>query len=253
MEDLENLDSSADPLAFLKAFTNARIGIGRSGTSITTIQSLKFKMAHAHARDAVYSSLDISDLTKNIQQFNLTVLNLQSKAADRAQYLQRPDLGRQLSTASEYELTHELHGFDVVICIADGLSALAIHEYAAALLKLLIPALLNYGFTIAPLCLVQQARVAIADDIAVGLKAKLALILIGERPGLSAADSMGAYLTFAPQRGLTDDKRNCVSNIRKGGLDLPLAVDKLVYLINEAFNKKMSGVLLKDNQGTYLK
>ncbi|TDQ11537.1 ethanolamine ammonia-lyase subunit EutC [Pedobacter metabolipauper] len=236
-------------LHFLKGFTNARIAIGRTGTSIPVTESLDFKMAHAHARDAVYSSMDIPGLTAQLAPFNLPVIELHSMAADRAHYLQRPDLGRQLSTQSEDLLAGQITGFDVVICIADGLSALAIHENIAGLLDLLIPKLVHANFSLAPICLIQQGRVAIADGIAEQLQAKLSIVFIGERPGLSAADSLGAYLTYGPKRGLTDDSRNCVSNIRAAGLAHEPAASKIFYLIQEAFQRKLSGVLLKDNEG----
>ena len=233
----------------LKQFTHARIGIGRAGTSIPIKESLEFKLAHAHARDAVYSALDADGLTSQLGVFNLPVIELRSQAKDRGQYLQRPDLGRQLDHSSIENLESQLSGYDVVICIADGLSALAIHENAVGLLQQLIPRLLQANLSVAPLCLVQQGRVAVADDIGAALKAKLSIILIGERPGLSAADSLGVYLTYAPKRGLTDDSRNCISNIRMGGLDMDRAATKIFYLIQESFKRSLSGVMLKDNEG----
>jgi ethanolamine ammonia-lyase small subunit len=138
---------------------------------------------------------------------------------------------------------------DIAIIIADGLSATAVNENAAGLLEILLPMLAAFKLKIAPLCLVEQGRVAIGDDIGHGLKAKLSLVLIGERPGLSSADSMGAYLTYNPRPGLTDESRNCISNIRPQGLTNKPAADKIFYLINEAFKRKLSGVGLKDNAG----
>jgi ethanolamine ammonia-lyase small subunit len=249
MEELEGLsDSLPDPLEAFKAFTEARIGIGRTGTSIPLKQSLEFKLAHAHARDAVYSSLDMDLLTQELSQLKQPLVQLKSKIADRAQYLQRPDLGRALSHSSLEELENQIQGSDIVICIADGLSALAIHKNILSVLELLIPRLQLAGFSIAPLCLVSQGRVAIADRIGEALGAKLSIIFIGERPGLSAVNSMSAYMTYAPKCGLTDESRNCISNIRPGGIDATDAVNKLFYLIKEAFLKKLSGVHLKDNQ-----
>jgi ethanolamine ammonia-lyase small subunit len=238
-----------DPLSFLKAFTRARIAIGSTGTSIPTKQSLQFKLAHAHARDAVYSAMDSEELADVLMQFNLPVLQLHSRAESRAQYLQRPDMGRLLDEYSINRLTDQITGDDVVIIMADGLSAMAIHENILALLQLLIPKLLAAKLKIGPLCLVQQGRVAIGDPIADALNAKLSIMLIGERPGLSAADSMGAYLTYAPKPGLKDNSRNCISNIRPGGLDPATAADKIFYLVQEAFKRKLSGVGLKDNEG----
>lgn len=232
----------------LKEFTAARIGIGRTGTSIPLKQSLAFKLAHAHARDAVYSELDIDKLSADLEQFELPILYLHSQAAYREQYLQRPDLGRQLNEESISQLSDYIAN-DIAIVIADGLSATAVNSNAIGLLKILIPQLQSAGLKLAPICLVKQGRVAVADDIGMYMNAKLSLILIGERPGLSAADSMGAYLTFNPRPGLTDESRNCISNIRPHGLHFKPAAKKIFYLIQEAFKRKISGVGLKDNAG----
>jgi ethanolamine ammonia-lyase small subunit len=241
--------TQTDPLSFLKEFTPARIAIGSAGSSIPTNQALAFKLAHAHARDAVYAEMDSDALAEELLQFNLPVLQLHSRALTRAQYLQRPDLGRLTDEDSDNLLTDQITGYDVVIVIADGLSATAIHQNIKGLLQLLIPGLLAAKLKLAPLCMVQQGRVAIADQIGNALKAKLSLILIGERPGLSAADSMGAYLTYGPKPGLKDNARNCISNIRLGGLSNAAACHKIFYLIQEAFKKELSGVELKDNEG----
>jgi ethanolamine ammonia-lyase small subunit len=238
-----------DPLSFLKEFTVARIAIGSTGSSIPTRQLLEFKLAHAHARDAVYSVMDTEVLEDALAQFHRPVLQLHSRAENRAQYLQRPDLGRKPSEESLNRLADQITGDDIVIIIADGLSAMAMNENVLTLLQLLIPKLLAANLKLGPLCLVQQGRVAIGDDIAHELDAKLSLVLIGERPGLSAADSIGAYLTYQPKPGLKDNSRNCISNIRPGGLDLSLAADKIFYLVQEAFRMKLSGVGLKDNEG----
>ncbi|HEY4325525.1 MAG TPA: ethanolamine ammonia-lyase subunit EutC [Mucilaginibacter sp.] len=238
-----------DPLVTLKNFTAARIAIGRTGASIPLKESLDFKLAHAHARDAVYSVLDIDGLSSDLKAFNLPVLHLQSNAINRQKYLKRPDYGRQLSEDSLLLLKDCLAEADVAIIIADGLSAIAVNENAYKLLKLLIPVLTTSKLTIAPICLVEQGRVAIGDDIGNALNARFSIVLIGERPGLSAADSMGAYLTYKPQPGLTDESRNCISNIRRQGLTHKSAADKIFYLINESFKRKLSGVKLKDNAG----
>jgi ethanolamine ammonia-lyase small subunit len=234
----------------LKQFTEARIALGRTGSSMPTQHLLELSMAHAHARDAVYTELHSEKLEEQLQIFQLAVLHLQSIAASRPQYLQRPDLGRRLHPASAAQLpAFGEFPANVAIIIADGLSATGINAHALPLLKILIPLLLNSGLTIAPICLVQQGRVAIADDIGFGLKAQLSIILIGERPGLSAADSVGVYLTYNPQPGLTDDARNCISNIRPGGLSFKQAADRICYLVREAFARRLSGVSLKDDAG----
>jgi ethanolamine ammonia-lyase small subunit len=239
-----------DSLGPLKDFTAARIALGRTGASIPLKQSLAFNLAHAHARDAVYSELDTDKLQKDMEQLDLPVLQLHSKAAYREQYLQRPDLGRQLNEVSLDILDDHLSKSGIVIVIADGLSATAVNHHAVGLLKILIPQLQLVDFKIAPVCLVKQGRVAVADDIGYRLKAKLSIILIGERPGLSSADSMGCYLTFDPKPGLTDEARNCISNIRPHGLSLKQASGKIFYLVQEALRRKLSGIGLKDNAGS---
>jgi ethanolamine ammonia-lyase small subunit len=244
-----NIPQEMEPLKALQEFTSARIAIGRVGTSIPLKQSLEFKLAHAHARDAVYSELDVSKLADLFKQFGLPVLQLHSKITDRRQYLQRPDLGRRLNEVSTDLLYDYRQETDIAIIIADGLSATAVNENTFDLLQTLIPQLLAANFKLAPISLVEQGRVAIGDDIGYGLKAKLSLVLIGERPGLSSADSLGAYLTYNPKPGLTDEMRNCISNIRPGGLSYKKAADKIFYLITEAFKRKLSGVNLKDNAG----
>jgi ethanolamine ammonia-lyase small subunit len=241
--------TKSDPLIALKEFTAARIAIGRTGNSIPLKYSLEFKLAHAHARDAVYSVLDVDRLSSGLSVFNLPVLHLHSQAQTRHKFLKRPDLGRQLDENSATLLNDYSQPTDVVIIVADGLSATAVNENTYHLLKLLVPMLSASKITLAPICLVEQGRVAIGDDIAHLLNAKLSLVLIGERPGLSSADSMGAYLTYNPKPGLTDECRNCVSNIRPEGLTSNPAADKIFYLITEAFSRKLSGVALKDNAG----
>jgi ethanolamine ammonia-lyase small subunit len=244
-----NVPQEIESLKALQEFTSARIAIGRVGTSIPLKQSLEFKLAHAHARDAVYSELDINNLTDVLKQFDLPVLHLHSRVNDRRQYLQRPDLGRRLNDGSLDLLLDHHPETDIAIILADGLSATAVNENAVGLLQALIPQLLAAGFKLSPMSMVEQGRVAIGDDIGHGLKAKLSLVLIGERPGLSSADSLGAYLTYNPKPGLTDEMRNCISNIRPGGLIYKKAAKKIFYLVSEAFKRKLSGVDLKDNAG----
>lgn len=233
----------------LKEFTAARIGLGRAGSSIPLKQSLAFNLAHAHARDAVYSELDLDRLTDGLKEFGLPILQLHSKAAYREQYLKRPDFGRQLNDESAELLEDYKNDNDLVIVIADGLSATAVNHNAINLLKLLIPQLQAAALKLGPICLVKQGRVAIADDIGWALRSKLSVMLIGERPGLSAADSLGVYLTYKPKPGLTDESRNCISNIRPRGLSFKQAEKKIFYLVQEAFKLKISGVGLKDNMG----
>jgi len=239
-----------DPWAGLKAYTAARIALGRTGASVPLRESLAFRLAHAHARDAVYSVLETERLLTELQALQEPVYHVRSRAENRQQYLQRPDWGRQLHEDSRRYLQEAaLPAADVAIILADGLSATAINQHALPLLRLLLPKLQQAGFQLAPLILAEQARVAIGDEIGAALHARLALVLIGERPGLSSPDSLGAYFTYAPQPGLTDEARNCVSNIRPEGLPCAAAADKLFFLLREALRQQLSGVGLKDETG----
>jgi ethanolamine ammonia-lyase small subunit len=241
-----------DPWASLKAFTTARIALGRTGTAIPLREVLNFRLAHAHARDAVYSALAVNALQEQLHSFYLPVLLLHSKAADRYEYLQRPDKGRQLDAESVALLKAADSAHlqkDVAIILADGLSATAMNVHTQPLLQVLIPLLKGAGFSLAPICMVQQGRVASGDEVGEQLQAKVTLMLIGERPGLSAADSMGAYITYRAKPGTTDEARNCISNIRAEGLQYEAAGRKILYLIQEALRLGLTGVGLKDNAG----
>lgn len=243
----------ADPWASLKSFTSARIALGRTGASVPLAESLNFKLAHAHARDAIYSSLDVTGITAALERFKYPVYSFNSCAADRQQYLQRPDLGRQLSQEAVTQLSAGEQGaYDVAIILADGLSATAVNKHAVPVLSLLIPLLQREKFSIAPFTLVAYGRVAVADQVGKLLGARLTVVLIGERPGLSSPHSMGAYLTYAPAPGLTDEARNCLSNIRPEGLVYEAAAHKLMYLIKESLRLQLSGVMLKDMSGALL-
>jgi len=247
LSTLKKYKPAADPWTMLKAFTAARIALGKTGVSVPLKEALALRQAHAQARDAVFSQLDLSQLRKQLQSLQLPVCELHSLATDRHVYLQRPDLGRRLSRDARAMLTeHNGEGCDVCICIADGLSSLAVQLHAVPLLELLVPALQPAGYTLAPVCVIAQGRVAIADEVGALLKARLTVILIGERPGLTAADSLGAYLTFNPLPGLTDEARNCISNIRPEGLSYVRAASKILHLISEAFRLRLTGVQLKD-------
>jgi ethanolamine ammonia-lyase small subunit len=236
-----------DPWAGLRAFTAARIALGRSGTSVPLREALAFKLAHAHARDAVYSVLDVKRLLAELAALPLAVYQVSSRAQNRQQYLQRPDYGRQLSDDSRARLAASAaDGCDLALVLADGLSATAINAHALPLLRALLPLLQQVGVRLGPLVLAEQARVALGDEVGHLLRARLVLVLIGERPGLSAPDSLGAYFTYGPRPGLTDEARNCVSNIRPAGLPYPAAAAKLSWLLHEALRRQLSGVALKD-------
>ena len=240
----------SDTWQFLQNYTPARIARGRAGHSIPTSELLKFQTDHAQAqaRDAVYSELDTTQLNGSIRKtLGFQTLNLKSEVKNRSQYLQRPDLGRTLSQTSREKLISINNSeSDICFVIIDGLSAQAINQNVLLLLENLIPRLTDINWTIAPICLVEQGRVAIADEIGFLSKSEIVIILIGERPGLSSPNSMGAYITFHPHVGMTDDSRNCVSNIRPEGLNIQMATDKILYLLTEMKTKKLSGVGLKD-------
>jgi ethanolamine ammonia-lyase small subunit len=230
MSDSLQHNKDQDPWRGLRKFTNARIALGRAGVSVPTGESLAFSMAHAFARDAVYEKLRIPDCEFRIRKLHPCVV-LHSRAADRQAYLQRPDLGRRLSEESVAELKSLSGHFDICISVADGLSALAVNSHAVPLLDILIPAILGAGWSLAPVCIVEQGRVAISDETGVLLNAKLSMILIGERPGLSSPDSLGVYLTYGPAIGNTDERRKCISNINANGLGYEEAALKIMGLL----------------------
>ncbi|WP_305821504.1 ethanolamine ammonia-lyase subunit EutC [Massilia brevitalea] len=240
-----------DPWQALRRFTAARIGLGHSGTSQPTRAQLDFQLGHARARDAVHQALDTMELSAALAQAWPAApcpLLLHSAAADRNMYLQRPDLGRQLDAASRQVLLaqHGDRAFDLSIVVTDGLSALAIMRHAAPLLQALHARLEARAWQLAPAAIVQQGRVAVGDEVGELLAAKIVLVLIGERPGLSSPDSMGLYLTWAPRVGLTDERRNCISNVRPAGLRVDDAAERVHYLLVEAYRRQLSGVHLKD-------
>jgi ethanolamine ammonia-lyase small subunit len=234
-----------NPWQSLRRFTAARIALGRSGVSQPTDSQLAFQLAHARARDAVHLALDREALAGKLSEAcRLPCVSLHSAAENRHIYLQRPDLGRKLNDASRQKLTHG--SYDLAFVIADGLSALAIEQNAAPFLQALMARLSVEQWSIAPLTVVRQGRVAVGDEVAHLLGARMVVVLIGERPGLSSPDSMGLYLTWAPQPGLTDASRNCISNVRPAGLTCEAAAFKLHYLLSESRQRQLSGVALKD-------
>ena len=236
-----------EPWAELRALTAARIALPRAGASLATAPQLDLRLAHARARDAVHASLDAARLVAELAPLGLPVLTVASAAADRQHYLMRPDLGRRLAGDAEVRLAaYAVSGHDVVVVIADGLSARAVEMHARPLLEAALPRLA--GWRIAPLVVVRQGRVAIGDEIANALRADIAVVLIGERPGLSAPDSMGAYLTFKPTPQTTDAERNCISNIRPEGLAYADAAITLVHLLRAMRARQISGVRLKDDR-----
>jgi ethanolamine ammonia-lyase small subunit len=229
-----------------RALTPARVGLGRTGVSQQIREQLAFDRAHAVARDAVHARLEAAALAETLRAVSCgEVLRLHSMAADRATYLQRPDLGRRMEEQSHAMLAGRSMACDVAIVVADGLSALAVERHAAPLLGQLMPRLA--GWRLAPVCVVEQGRVAIGDEIGAALGAAICVVLIGERPGLSAPDSLGAYITWAPRVGRTDAERNCISNIRAEGLGYAGAATQLWFYLSEARRRKLTGVALKES------
>jgi ethanolamine ammonia-lyase small subunit len=230
----------------LRDYTSARVELGRAGNSLPTRALLEFQLAHARARDAVHLPLAINSLVLELKQKGIDSVSLSSAARDRDEYLKRPDLGRRLSDDSRERLAGLRSEYDAAFIIADGLSALAVHRHAVPLLGLLLR---DLDWRIAPFAIVEQGRVAIGDEIGELLGARMVVVLIGERPGLSSPDSLGAYLTWQPRAGRTDAERNCVSNIRAEGLSYELAAHKLQFLMNESRRLKLSGIQLKEAAG----
>jgi ethanolamine ammonia-lyase small subunit len=232
--------------ADLRRFTPARVALGRAGNGLPTAAHLDFQAAHATARDAVHAVLEVEALCAELAAAGLASFAVHSAAADRRTYLLRPDLGRRLRDADRDTLPATPGNIVFVVC--DGLSAIAVQRHAPALLAHAIPALRRAGQVVAPVIAAEQGRVALGDDIGEAMGADAVAVLIGERPGLTAADSLGVYLTWQPRRGRTDAERNCISNIRPEGLAPQAAVDKLLWLIGAMQRLRLTGVGLKDEQ-----
>ena len=249
-----NVDSAVSltlPLAArLRALTPARVGLARTGVSVETRDLLDFQRCHAEARDAVHSRLEAAALAATLAALtHAEVLRLHSAAPDRAIYLQRPDLGRTLDERSRALLAHRApsagtSASTLALIVADGLSALAVERHAAPLIAELLARI--GGRQLAPVCVVEQARVAIGDEIGQALRAQISVVFIGERPGLSSPDSLGAYITWAPYPGRTDAERNCISNIRAEGLSYAQAAAQLSYYLTEARRRQLTGIALKE-------
>jgi len=247
MTDLTSGRRTSSLATRLSGLTPARVALGRTGASLTTEEVLRFQLAHAEARDAVHVPLDSEALAAGIRALGCDVVRVATPATRREVYLRRPDLGRRLEAESAACLDKlRGDGLDIAIVVADGLSSRAIASNAVPLLSRLVAKFADGGLRLARVVVAEGARVALGDEIAERLGARLVLVLIGERPGLSSPDSLGAYLTYAPRRGMTDADRNCVSNIRAGGLDPEAASSKLAWLIRKALAAGISGVQLKD-------
>lgn len=239
-----------NPWLELRRLTPARIALGRTGTSMPTGAQLDFQFAHAQARDAVHLPFDHAGLSSQLAERGRDSLLLHSAAVDRHSYLQRPDLGRRLSDESVQALRDYAEanpgGVDLAVVVADGLSALAVHKHTLPFLTRMEEQTHAESWSLSPVILVEQGRVAVADEVGQLLGAKMVVILIGERPGLSSPDSLGLYFTYNPKVGLTDAYRNCISNVRLEGLSYGMAAHRLLYLMREACRRQLSGVNLKD-------
>lgn len=238
----EQLPTPADLWQDLRSHTAARIGLGRVGASMPTAELLRFGLAHAQARDAVHSALDVAALAQALQAAGFQTMQVKSMAPDRQTYLLRPDLGRRIDPESQL-LLEQAPRVDIALVIADGLSAQAAARHALPVAMLLRDAL---GRWPAPIVIAQLGRVALGDDIGAALGARLAIVMLGERPGLSSPDSLGIYLTWGPRPGRMDSERNCISNVRPEGLSYAAAAHKLHYLVGQALQRQLSGVALKD-------
>ncbi|MCZ2496501.1 ethanolamine ammonia-lyase subunit EutC [Xylophilus sp. Kf1] len=228
-----------------RAATPARLALGRAGAGMPTDETLRFGWAHAMARDAIHAALDADRLEAGLREDGWEVARVHSRAGDRTTYLRRPDLGRQLAQDDAARLRDTARPADVCLVVGDGLSSLAVERHARPLLAALRP-LLPAGTVFAPVIVALQARVALADEAGELFGARLSVMLIGERPGLSSPDSLGIYLTHTPRRGRHDAERNCISNVRPAGLSYPAAAGKLAWLMREALRRGATGVTLKD-------
>jgi len=235
----------------LKTLTPARMALGRSGASLPTTALLGFTLDHARARDAVHAAFDAPALIEALGELGLRAKGIASRASSRREYLGRPDLGRRLDSGSAERLAGLADAAPgrLAIVIGDGLSPTAVHAHALSLMRELLPRLAAARIEIGSVVVATGARVALGDEISDILRARMVAVLIGERPGLSAPDSLGAYLTFAPKIGRTDADRNCVSNIHRAGLSYEEAAFKIAWLIEQGLARNVTGVALKDESG----
>ncbi|RHX85203.1 ethanolamine ammonia-lyase subunit EutC [Leptospira stimsonii] len=242
-----------------KQWTTARIGLGRAGVSLPTKEILRFRLDHARARDAVWAEVDFTAVSDFFSERKIPSLVIQSKAISREEYLARPDLGKKVSSQSFQKLeqfresrSNFSKDFDLSLVISDGLSASAIRDSLLPFLEIFLPSLENSKIEMSPVTIVKNGRVAIGDEIGEFWNSKAVIILIGERPGLSTENSLGLYLTYHPSSGLTDERRNCISNIRLEGMSFSDASRKALYLLDLSLRKQLSGVHLKDEEAPSL-
>lgn len=252
MSDSSENEIILDRWKQFRTWTNARIGLQQTGVSIAIKETLDFKLAHAHARDAVHLSLNVAKIKDDLQFLHHPILSIESKAKDRLSYLMRPDLGKQLHQNAIKSIQNciGINSYDICLIVADGLSATAVHHHIEGVLNELLPELRQMNYSISPIFLLTQGRVAISDEIGVLSRAKISIIFLGERPGLSTPDSLGIYVTYQPIVGNSDAMRNCISNIHANGLSYELATKKLMFLITQMIHQNKGGVMLKENLET---
>jgi ethanolamine ammonia-lyase small subunit len=236
-----------DPWEELKQFTDARIALGRTGSSVLTDDYLKFSLAHARARDTIKLPFQRDKIADQLKTMGLDTIYVESSAVSRDIFIRRPDLGRRLSFESREKLKNMNYpGSDVLLVIGDGLSSKAVHKQAIPLVRQFMPYMKELGLSVGPIVLARQSRVALGDDIAEMMHCGLVAMLIGERPGLSSPDSLGVYMTYKPYFGRLESERNCISNIRPEGLSYEKAAFKLAWLVEAAYDMQKSGTALKD-------
>ena len=245
----------SDPWSGLRSFTQARIALGRAGHALPTAALLDFQLAHAEARDAVHLPWDVDGFADRVRGLGAEVLLLETPVASRDEYLHRPDLGRILSGASRERLGRlTLDAVDVALIVTNGLSSAAMERHGVSLVQAILNGFRSRQLRVAPVALIPNGRVALLDEVGSAVGAKVAVIVVGERPGLSTADSLGVYLTFAPKPGNSDAQRNCISNIRPPeGLSYQAAAAKVLYLTEESMRRGTSGVALKDDMAGLLR
>ncbi|MEP9350544.1 ethanolamine ammonia-lyase subunit EutC [Xanthobacter sp. KR7-225] len=245
--------TARDPWLSLARHTPARIALGRTGASLPTSEVLRFALAHAKARDAVHTPFDAEAVEAHVRGLGFDTVRVASAAPGRDAYLRRPDLGRSLAAESRERLAAlDAPPADLAIVVADGLSSAAIHAHTVPFLAALKPWIAHEGWSLAPVAVASQARVALGDEVSALLNARACLLLVGERPGLSSPDSLGLYLTFAPRPGRSDAERNCISNVRPEGLSYELAAFKLAWHLKAALRRGLTGVDLKDESDLLL-
>ncbi|YBV93967.1 ethanolamine ammonia-lyase subunit EutC (plasmid) [Phyllobacteriaceae bacterium JZ32] len=247
IESAETQASTAERRLNLREMTDARVALGRHGAGLPTRVQLSFLLDHAKAREAVWTSVDRASLANRLDRLGFPVVKVDSMADSRSVYVRRPDLGRLLDAPSTESLKAlaAKTSCDIAIVVADGLSSSAVDLNAVPLIEALVPKLSAINLQVAPIVLASQARVALGDPVGQALGAKLSILLVGERPGLSAADSLGAYITYGPKSGNPDSGRNCVSNIRDGGLAISEAAEIITKLVRDMVRTRVSGVALK--------